>query len=200
MRSFFIFSLLFVSISSFAQVEEDCADDQAKKLMNAMKKTAVEEPTGASCPNFKKVKNLCLFVSGVNEDPTPLGNHKYVYQRKVLEASCVDIEKDSDEVKKSKISKMWAQFEAQMVCNSVQFDVQNGSIIKYAAIRNFDSFISDVIKWKVHLNRVDESDGRTVLDYIKYHIERSKGSELEKTLKDYYDRLKKAGAKHKNEL
>lgn len=201
MRSFFVITLLFTSLSihaepAQAQLIEDCDASEDKKLLEAVRKTA-SEPT---CPNPKKVKNLCMYVSGQSIDPEPVGNYKYTYQRKMLEASCVDIGKDSKEEIAKKVSAMWQQMEGQFVCNSLQFDVQNGNILKMAAINSFDSFIDDAITWKVNLNRVDPSDNRTVLDYLKYHMERTKGGEIEKKLKFYYDQLRKAGAKHKSEL
>ena len=54
--------------------------------------------------------------------------------------------------------------------------------------------------WKVNLNKVDKTDGRTVLDYIKDQIERNKGLATEPVLQGYYNQLKKAGAKHRVEL
>lgn len=55
-------------------------------------------------------------------------------------------------------------------------------------------------KWGVNLNKVDVGDGRTLLDYIEYHMDRVRGGALEKKLKVYYDDLRKAGAKHRREL
>ncbi len=118
-----------------------------------------------------------------------------------MEAACVDSENDSVEVRNEKIGRMWKAFEnKELVCNSLQFDVPNGNIIKYAAMMNFDTFIRDVIRWNVNLNKVDAFDGRTLLDYLSFHIERTKGGEIEKKLKYYYGILRKAGAKHKSEL
>lgn len=195
MRSIFFLSLLFVSLASFAQ-EEDCADDQAKKLMNAVKKTATEEPASA-CPNPKKVKNLCMFIDGRTVDSD--NKFKFKYQKQIQEASCVT-DSDNKETKNKKIQAMWAKFENQLICNNLQFDVPNGNVIKYAANSLFDEFIYDVSLWKVNLNKVDETDGRTVLDYLKYKIELKKGTPLAEKLQHYYKVLKDAGAKHKNEL
>lgn len=191
MRAFFIFSLLFVSLASFAQ--EDCDDDAGKKLENAVKKS-VEQ-----CPNAEKLDQFCSSVGGLEADDEG-GDYKYYYQRQIFEASCTTL-KEAEETRNSKIKAMWKKFEnKELICNNLQFDIANGNIIKYAASRSIDPFIRDVIKWKVNLNKVDQTDGRTPLDYIKFHMERAKGGALEKKLQYYYEILRKAGAKHKTEL
>lgn len=196
MRVLLFFSLLTLSFIVNANEPEDCDNEPGKKLMKAVTKS-VEEKT---CPNPKKLRALCMYVGDMSEDTGEGKKFRYGYQRVIMEASCVDRENDSKEVKAEKISKMWKQFESKMICNSIQFDVPNGSVIKYAAIRGIDPFISDVIDWKVNLNKVDEIDGMTVLDYIQYHINRLKEGAIVNRLKEYYQDLRKAGAKHKSEL
>lgn len=196
-----LWALMFLLLSTqfaFSQ-EEDCEEDGSSKLVAAvMKQSKAEE--ASNCPDKKKFKNLCMMVSGRSEDNSGDSKHRYLYQRKILEGSCVNVSNDSEKVRNEKIQNAWSKLEKELVCNNLQFDVQNGSIIKYAVSSNFDAFINDVVNWKVNLNKVDETDQRTVLDYIKYQIEKTKGSETAKKLKNYYDQLRKAGAKHKSEL
>lgn len=197
MRVLLFLSLLTATFLVQANEHEDCDNEPGKKLMKAVK--AQEQ---AECPNPKKIRTLCMYVADLAED-TYEGEgrkFKYGYTRKIMEAACVDIEKDSKEVRAQKISQMWKQLESKLICNSVQFDIPNGNIIKYAAIRGIDPFIWDIIDWKVNLNKVDETDGRTVLDYIQYHIDRLKEGAIVNQLKIYYKELRKAGAKHKSEL
>lgn len=198
MRSILFLSLLMLPLLAISQVE-DCDNEPAKKLLKAVEKSAKSEKSD-TCPDSSKVKHLCMYVGSMTDDTTPLKNYRYVYQRKLLEAACADPYKDSEEVIAQKVSKMWKQFESQFICNSVQFDVSNGSIIKFAITKQFDAFLYDIIDWKVNLNRVDETDGRTVLDYLRDHMIRTKGSATERQLKIYYDQFRKAGAKHKSEL
>ncbi|MBW8359257.1 MAG: hypothetical protein K0M63_05555 [Weeksellaceae bacterium] len=152
------------------------------------------------CPNPKKLRGLCMFVDSAEKDPNPQGRFVWKYQRKFLEAACVDVKKDSEEEIGKKISKVWAENERTLICNNTKFDVTNGNLIKFAVNLKFDEFILDMAQWKVNFNKVDETDGRTVLDYVQSQIERNKGLPAEPTLKRYYDMLKKAGAKHKSEL
>jgi len=158
------------------------------------------EPETSPCPNPKKLRAMCGMVGDWTKDFEPQGKYEYLYQRRFLEAACVDLEKDSKEEISKKISQVWIENEDKFICNNTQFDVGNGNIIKFAVVKNFDTFIFDIIDWKVNLNKVDETDGRTVLDYVKYQMEKAKGTSLEKKLKFYYSSLKSAGAKHKSEL
>ena len=195
MRSILFFLLLIFPMLAFSQVE-DCEDESAKKLMMAVQKTAVSE----ICPNPKKVRHICMFIDGRSKDTEPNSRYKYKYQRYIHEAACVS-PGDKEEIRIKKIQSMWTAFENQLICNNVQFDVPNGSVIKYAATSMFDQFIRDVISWKVNLNKVDQTDGKTVLDYVKGELDRrSVDSDSAETLRAYYQMLREAGAKHKSEL
>jgi len=186
-------SLLLLSLCTcftvFAQESEyDDPADNAGVVVNK-----VEE---SECP--KPMVGFCLMVSGRMKDKT--GKNKYFYQSKMAEASCIDTEKDSPETQRQKIQNAWANSEENLKCTSTGFDVSDGHIVKYAVAEKFDDFINDVAKWKINLNKIDKSDGRTVLDYIQHQIDSSKGNPLEEKYQNYYNRLKAAGAKHKSEL
>lgn len=196
--AFFLFSSL-----AFAQTAEDCEDDTTKEIlpmMDAVAVVAVEQPAAPSCPNPKKLENICMTLPARTMDPKPKGDYVYMYQRKLLDAACVDVEKDSEEKINEKVQQMWTASADILKCESIQFDVTGGNILKYAVSTKFDEFLDDAIYWKVNLNKVDASDQRTVLDYVKYQIEKNKGSNIESKLQHYYKILKDAGAKHKSEL
>jgi len=116
-----------------------------------------------------------------------------------MEAACVN-SSDTEEEKNRKIRDLWLAMEDELVCDSSQFDVVNGSVLKYAVSTKFDDFIRDAVKWKVNLNRVDPSDSRTVLDYVSYHIQKHKGNSIENMFDYYYTLFRDAGAKHRSEL
>lgn len=123
-----------------------------------------------------------------------------LYQRKLFEAACVNLEEDSEKVIARKISSVMLEYEDMLICNNLQFDVSNGNIIKYAVVINFDVFINDMASWGVNFNKVDATDDRTVLDYVQAKIERNKGLATEQIFKNYYEIIRKAGGKHKWEL
>jgi hypothetical protein len=194
MRFAFI-GLLFLSSFAVHAQEADCATPTEEKLqpMIAVAAAAADE----ACPNKARMKSLCGMVSNRVKDSS--GRNKWLYQSRILDAACVS-ENDSASVKEEKIRKAWSTFEPDLVCSGAQFDVTKGSLIKWGVSYQFDDFINDVLKWKVNLNKVDEADGRTVLDYIKFHVDRNKGNAMEPVYQAYYDKLKSAGAKHKSEL
>lgn len=153
------------------------------------------------CYDPKKLKNLCMFVGSRTEDPSPLSErYPYLYQRRIFEAACVNINIDTDEDIARKVSALWNEFGKTWVCNNLAFDVKDGSLLKYGLVTKFDRFVYDICKWKIDLNQWDASDNRTLLDYCVFQIERSKGTSIEKKLQDYVQQLRKAGAKLRSEL
>lgn len=199
MRTTLLIFFVVYSFAGFAQTPSPgglLCDDQ----VNPIVKTVLSAQT-AGCPNWNKIKDICVDISNKSSDPNPIArNLRFTYQRKVYEAACVDVQKDDQATINRKVSAMWANFENKLTCNNLQFDVNNGSVIKFAAVSNFDPFIYDMIKWKVNLNKVDAGDNRTLLDYVDFHRKKNKGNALESTLNDYYNELKDAGAKHLQEL
>ena len=198
MRS--VIAALCILTSLAAQAGDTGLDDAA--IGNA--RPVIDVGSGSQseriCPNPKKLRGMCMLLSSQEKDPSLPGRFVYLYQRKFLEAACVDVGKDSDEVIARKISKVWSDNESTLICNNTKFDVSNGSMIKFAVNLKFDPFITDMTFWKVNLNKVDQTDGRTLLDYVKDHIDRNAGLATEPILRGYYAQLKKAGAKHKSEL
>ena len=154
------------------------------------------------CPDAEKLEQFCSSVGGLEPDDEVASGptYRYYYQRQVFEASCV-VPGDPVDIRNRKIAQMWKRFEdKELTCNNLQFDVVNGSVIKYAASRGIDSFMRDVTQWGIDLDKIDKSDNRTILDYVQVKLERAKGGSLERTYRFYYDILRKAGARHRHEI
>lgn len=150
----------------------------------------------------KYLKNIQMRVIGCTPATSdPSGNYRYEWQVRFARAAQAEGDIDTPE-EVERLRKIWQRFEERGLfdCNSLQFDVSNGSLVKCAAINSNDAFIDFVAKHKLGLTRVDESDGKTVLDYIQYHITRTQGGEIAKHLEIYYRQLREAGAKHRSEL
>jgi hypothetical protein len=152
------------------------------------------------CPDAGRLKGLCHSVA--NRTPERAGSvYEFVYQREVSEAACVDIESDSDRVIADKVGALWSIAGPSITCDSTQFDVPKGNIIKFGIKKKFSEFVGDAVQlWKVDLNQIDPADGRTVLDYAQKEIELNRGTAVESTLRQYYDMLRRAGARHASEL
>lgn len=162
-------------------------------------RTAKVATAAKGCSNRQKLMGMCMLIGSRTRDKQPIGPSEYLYYRRILEASCVDAD-DSEQMARKKIQAMWLEFEPEMVCENLQFDVTPGSYLKYAVATRFNEFLENAIEWQVNLNKMDPSDGRTVLDYVAFHRERNKGNTIEKKMDYYYDLLREAGAKHKSEI
>lgn len=152
-----------------------------------------------ACPDPARLKNICMAVSERIVEKDPAAQHKYRYRTQIMRAACVD-PADSPAAMKAKVDRMWRENQSRLICNSLQFDIQNGSLLKFAINQYFDAFLDDAIELGVPLDLVDASDGKTVLDYVQDKMERNRGKETAKTLEAYHWRLRKAGAKYRSEL
>jgi hypothetical protein len=144
----------------------------------------------------KNLRNLCMWVSSRTKSA---GASEYRAINSILLAADVDGEIDT-EAEASRVQEMWARFEPFLICNSMNFDVADGSVTEYAANLGFDSFMNFVAKYRLGLSHVDLR-GMTILDYLRSRLDRTPGSsEMARKFQDYYDALREAGAKHKSEL
>lgn len=184
--------ILFSSYSVLAQ--DDCPQDAAPSTAEQI----VQHVQG--CPNNTGIEALCLVVGNLDLDPNSAD--KYKYQSIIKKASCVS-SSDSLQLTAEKIQKFWSTYGANIECNRSDFNVQNGSIVKYAIFNKSDSFIFEISKrWKVNLNKIDSSDNRTVLDYAYDELakEQARNSPLVGRYQSYINQLKSAGAKRRSEL
>lgn len=178
------------------------ADGKSRWSWVDWRKGPPEWATAEDIAAAKHLRNVQLFISGVNEArPDPSHNFRYEWQVRFARAAQAEGEIDTPE-EIERLRRIWHRFDERGLFDvvSLQFDVQNGSLLKYAAIRLHDAFVQFAAEYQLGLNRIDEADGRTVLDYLEYHIKRSKGSATAEQLGVYYERLRQAGAKHRREL
>ncbi len=154
------------------------------------------------CPNKEKLETLCDSIALSIREKDKKDLYYYEYERKILEASCVDQLNDSEAEISRKVNIMWNKYENELLaCTSANFEVTNGSILKLAVCRRLDSLIQDaVLVWKVNLNRVDAYDEGTVLDYVLKIWKIQKDPDNAKSLERYYNLLRSGGAKHASEL
>lgn len=156
----------------------------------------------ADCkPVLPNVKHFCGDVGSKTPYKGSDGNFDFIFQQVMYESACADIENMSDKEINKKIREWWDLYKDKLVCDSMQFNVTNGSILKYAVNGGVTAFIDDAIYSKIDLNFVDKADNRTVLDYTRDELKKhGEDSAIGKTLQEYYTKLKNAGAKHRSEL
>lgn len=152
-------------------------------------------------PTMPNPNQFCGYVGSQNTYKGIDSNFDYTFQEVMYNSACADIENMSEKEIAQKLREWWDLYKNKLLCDSLQFNVPNGSVFKYAVSGKVTAFIDDAIYYKFDLNFVDKADDRTVLDYtrdeIKKHMETS---ETKKVLEGYYQKLRKAGAKHKSEL
>ncbi len=152
------------------------------------------------CPNSAKLRNICNLITTRDRDKTRGSNFEYLYEKAIYEASCADYNADGDALIAKKISSMFESNRNRLLCHGVDFDVVEGNILKYAiSSRAFGLINSAIEEWRVNLNWIDP-DGTTLLDYIGSQIPRTKGTPNERMIKIYYDRVRRAGGRHRHEL
>lgn len=161
-------------------------------LLMSIQIKAQEEP-------IVNLDGLCAVVSSQREESN-ISSNLYVYQTKILDFAGVKNGDNEKEIRE-KVQLFWKKNQRRLICDSPDFNVPNGSIVKLAVARRFEDFIDDITEtWKVDFNYLDKSDEKTVLDYVENEIEKYRGTPIELILKRYYKKLRDAGAKHKNEL
>lgn len=144
--------------------------------------------------------SFCTAVDSKEMSPAPLHpDVLYQYQDMLVEAADVR-PLDSSDVLNEKIRIFLNANSSSLVCNMVNFNPRNGNVYKLAVARQADDFITDALQhWRVDLNQIDATDGKTVLDYIADR-RATAGPTYARTLGRYYDRFRAAGARHASEL
>lgn len=151
-------------------------------------------------PDPEKLRGICYTVVSQIKDNDPKSPFQYMFEKRIYEAAGATYE-EPDDVIAHKISKLFAENEQALICEGSDFDVTEGNILKYAISGRTFAFINKAIdEWHVNLNVVDKIDNTTVLDYVERQIGRMKGTIAENTLRNYYIKLRKAGARHAREL
>ncbi len=162
--------------------------------------------TAQSASSALDIGGFCAAIeSKVLDIPPSHPLTTYMYQAMLVRAAGVQQSDDAEALGR----KVRAVLDAQMprlVCNTINFNPRNGSILKLAVARQNTSFINDVLRWKVALNLVDTTDGKTVLDYIRDRRDAAlansigKPSSFAATMDRYYRKFRAAGALHRSEL
>ena len=144
-------------------------------------------------------RSLCGFIDSRVTEPAESVDF-YSYQRKVYNEGKVT-QRDSAGSTRKKVQHLFVVNQSIMDCDALSFSVSNGSMLKLAVSRKFDEFLHEAVAdWQVPLNRIDASDGRTVLDFIDAELAKVVGTPLESKLRNYRETFRAAGARTAREL
>lgn len=151
--------------------------------------------------DLAKLVGICASISSQRQDRSRPDAYSFAFERKIYDAARVNFEMDTPQAARLKIKALWHEHPENMRCESDNFDVSQGHILKYAVATGTFALLDDASRtWGVDLNIIDPSDNKTLLDYIQDQKQRYKGSVVEITLSNYYEIMRRAGAKHRSEL
>src|SRR5688572_1182313 len=127
--------------------------------------------TPADIEAAKRYRHLAMYIDSRTEAEEG-SRWRYTALTQVVRAAGVQVHSPLSPAEKEQVRQMWVRFEEKglLVCNNLQFDVANGSVLKFAVSSLFDPFVYFCGDLKLGLTRVDETDDRTILDYPKYRI------------------------------
>jgi hypothetical protein len=152
-------------------------------------------------PEHPNLSTICGVVSSPELDPgAASGSRHRLYHSAIYRAAGVSVSDGPSEAA-LKIQVFWNRHSERLRCNTLNFDVPNGHLLKFAVARRSDFFLRDVVHtWRLDLNFIDHVDGRTVLDYIAAERARTRAPAVFRVLDRYYRMFREAGAKHRSEL
>jgi hypothetical protein len=154
---------------------------------------------GVPTTNLLNLRELCSVVYERTRAAEESG-FRWEFERIIYEAAGANEPSKLDQSNLARIQALWNNYPEHFTCASPDFDVPDGSILKYAvSSRNF-SFLNYAISWKLNLNSVDQFDGRTLLDYLEQQVRDNQGSEIEPQLQEYADAVRSSGGRRSSEL
>ena len=124
------------------------------------------------CPEPERIDyaKICAYSRDkrVAEEESPVD---YLFQEILLKMSCVDLKNDSQETIIQKVNCMWNKYRTKFACDSLEFGVPNGNVLKFAMNFNFADFVYYMGDYyNVDFTFVDPADGKTLLEYLDKEI------------------------------
>ena len=129
----------------------------------------------------------------------------YKYQEELWAISCAVPGVDTKEQAALKIQCMWLKYRHKFRCYKYAgVSVPDGNVLKFAMDTGFSTFlVTAVKKYKLDMNFIDPTDGRTIMDFLKVSMERYRQAGSAERVVEYeriYKLYKDNGAKHASEL
>jgi hypothetical protein len=204
MKRLLMLSLLLATATSYAaEQHEECAtDDTVKAQASALLKVAEKiEADGCPAPKPTDYKAFCDSIAAKEK---PLGNDQklfdFAYEKRLMTLSCADVEKDGLEIATSKVGRMWSKYNKSFKCQSTEFNVPKGSVLKFALTHNFTPFLETIVStYNLDINFIDPEDKRNLMDYLNDELQSTISSQgpshpRVKVLKEYKVLLEDLGA------
>lgn len=206
-RAFALVGSALISLSCFAAPAElDCdkSEGNLEALENVAKKV-IDPPKEKDCPEMTEA-NFAGICSAIKDrtEASPESKLSYKYQEKLYKASCTEFTADP-KVANKRIQKLWNANKEKFACkNFNNVSIADGNLLKFSIDTGFPEFLTfSVLEYNLDVNFKDPADGRTIMDFIKWQLERHRKSGNKEMIEDYEDAqkvLKEYGAKESSEL
>lgn len=129
---------------------------------------------GCAAPEKVDYVQICAY-SKEKKRASSDSEFTYLFEQKLLQMSCAVEGKDSPEVIKLKINKMWDTYRTKFSCDSLGFHIPNGNVLKFTLNFNFPDFIYYMVdNYDLDMDFKDPADNKTVFDYLDEEIANTK--------------------------
>jgi hypothetical protein len=127
------------------------------------------------CPEPERVDyaKICSYTRDKKLAPEE-SSLDYLFEEILLKMSCVDLKNDSRETIIQKVNCMWNKHRTKFACDSLEFNVPNGNVLKFTMNFNFPDFIYWVgNKYNLDFTFIDPADGKTIIQYLDEEISKT---------------------------
>ena len=99
----------------------------------------------------------------------------FLFEEHLLKMSCVDLKNDTRETIIQKVNCMWNIYKTKFACDSLEFNVPNGNVLKFAMNFNFpDAIYLLVDHYGLDVTFIDPADGLSFIGYLDQEISKTK--------------------------
>ena len=166
---------MFPSLIAGAQLKIAASDVTSIKIsVSQITKTVAtyadpaNDTTLSNCPEptVSDVKAFCDCIS-IQELAADYDKayFEYGYEARLANMACADYKNESQEAVAAKISKWWNKYKTKFGCQSSAFNVDRGSVLKFAVVQGFKPFLETIVgTYGMDINFIDPADNRNVLD------------------------------------
>lgn len=204
-KSLLIICMIFTSVCAFAinQTENNITSDSIispTQINLKIDKKSVKDECTKILKN-SDYKAICGDIAARNRIQGPDAKYyEFHYEKRIWDLSCADPHVDTEEVSKQKIGIMWNKYKKDFKCDSLEFNVQNGNLLKFSISQSMPEVIETLaITLGLDINFVDPADNKNVLDYVNFEITRlsklQNSAAVIKIYNEYRDEIIGLGAK-----
>lgn len=153
-------------------------------------------------PSLSDIKTLCDCVA-IKEKPSGKAAEHYdwAWERRLMVLAGTSIETDGFDVATKKLRCFWEKYKTQFSCHSSTFNLERGSLLKFAISQNFTPMFETMVgTYGMDINFIDPIDKRNVLDYVNDELQgaislQGVSHQKVKVLKEYKQLLEDMGCK-----